>query len=184
MPQVEYENSLRCSSRHSPSPAKYSWSSLSGESPKKRDNTPDVQSKVDVAPPMKLLNKRSYQKPEREVQLPLNTIAGPSGIILRSDQSAQSRCINKRPRGEATETGFFSQGGRHFECAIRGGSVFFDGLFKQEDRFSSRFRNRIRVSSGIIHFGTVGYFWHWETVWHTRSQFKSRSLKPASAKCH
>ena len=88
---------------------------------KREGHTPNVQSKVDVATPMKLFNKRNDQKLERKIELPLNTIAGPSGIILRPDQSTQSRCNNTGPYEKAFEIGFFHQKRkkRHFECAVK-----------------------------------------------------------------
>ena len=66
-----------------------------------RQDTPNVQSKVEVAPSMKLFSKRSSPQ---QVQLCLNTAAGPSAKALRPDQSAQSSCTNAPSRQEeATE---------------------------------------------------------------------------------
>ena len=73
-----------------------------------RQDTPNLQSRVEVAPPMNFFNQRGNTQ---KVRLPLNTAAGPSSMVFRQDQSAQSTWMNVALRQEATKV--FHQEERH-----------------------------------------------------------------------
>ena len=73
-----------------------------------RQNALNADSRVEVAPSVELFSKRSNSQ---QVELPLNTTAGPSEVVQQQDQSVQSS-RNPWRRKKATETEVVDKEGR------------------------------------------------------------------------
>ena len=86
----------------------------------KRQNALDADSRVEVTS-MELFYKRT------QAELPLSTIAGPSGTVHRSVQSVQSSCNNGPLRQEeGTEIEVFDQGERPGTLNVQSRGSFFN----------------------------------------------------------